>query len=307
MAVHPLEGRGVEIEEATLDAMTRQMEARFAEAAGVQILSHEKVRAHLQSRGLYICFGERACQMDVERALGADYTLALAVLPMGKICVVNGTLYERDASMSLRMAMARGDCSEASLREGVRSVVDKLAAKGPLPMPAPRSAPGETPEPAAGEQAEEGRRPDFFLGASLVYAPAPYITDELDSFKWYDQFGPRLFLDMRFFDHLLAGLQADLFFDKDDWLLEVAGRVGGQIAFGDLYLHGLGSLGLSYWDGPGEGLHLGACLGLRYMLKPFLGLTFELAGAYNWYDESGLFYEMSMLRLEITAGVVFQL
>ncbi|MBN2499026.1 MAG: hypothetical protein JXR96_30835 [Deltaproteobacteria bacterium] len=134
VAVHSIEGRGVDLTEAELDGMSSYLQRKLGDLAAVRIVPWEAVRRHLQSRDLYLCFGERACQVDVERALQADYTLAVSVLPMGGVCILTASLYPRESQATLRTASSKGACTREALVEGLDKVMGDLLAGRTVPF-----------------------------------------------------------------------------------------------------------------------------------------------------------------------------
>ena len=336
VAVHLLEGRGVDLTEEQLVELTDYLGVRFGEAASCQILPWAEVHKKIQTKGYYVCM-DRHCQIEAERLLDADYTLATSVLPMGKICIVTGSLYPRESPATTRTAMHRGNCDREALVASLEQVVDGLMKQGPLvvvPSVQPEEPTAKTVQPSvethpglpddtesdSGEPREVVMmaRPPMYLGFYAIYAPAPIMWwadygGRRQADKLLDQFGPRFTLDMEVDDIWLMGLQVDGLGNRDYWMLEVIGRAGGQLVFGDsLQLYGLLGTGVSAWfrtpwGESYEGVVLSATLGARYMFMPTFGAQFELSGTAGFYGDEEFDEDFDLFRLELAFGLVMVL
>ena len=223
VAVHLLEGRGVDLGEEELVQLTDYLGVRFGEAASCQILPWAEVYKKIQSKGYYVCM-DRHCQIEAERLLNADYTLATSVLPMGKVCIVTGSLYPRESPATVRTAMHRGSCDAEALIASLEQVVEGLMKQGPLvvvplaqadapreremqPVSGTPAGESQVGEPQAGEpQASEPEervmmvRAPMYFGFYAAYAPAPILWwEDIHGYradKLLDQYGPRFTFDM---------------------------------------------------------------------------------------------------------------
>ncbi len=331
VAVHLLEGRGVDLTEEDLVELTDYLGVRFGEAASCQVLPWAEVHKKIQTKGYYVCM-DRHCQIEAERLLNADYSLATSVLPMGKVCIVTGSLYPRESPATSRTAMHRGNCDRAALTVSLEQVVEGLMKQGPL-VAKPEARPEARPEvptkermppvaeaPPADEFEESLMmvRPPMYLGFYALYSPAPIMWradygGRRQADKLLDQFGPRFTLDMEVEDIWLMGLQVDGLGNRDYWMMEVIGRAGGQLIFGDgLQLYGLLGAGVSAWfrtpwGESYEGVVMSATLGARYMFMPTFGAQFELSGTAGFYGDEDFDEDFDLFRLELAFGLVMVL
>jgi len=329
VAVFQILPGGLELSEEKLAALSYLAGTRFAEAARVDIIAWDEVYTYLRSQDQIMCL-DRTCQQDVERKLGADFGLAVQILPMGKSCHLTATLYPRGRAASLRSALVKGGCSEDALVAGLEQLMDRVAAQGAL-RPR-RDAIGTAPaERQTGPAGDGGDAPRFLLMGSMLYSPAPllvYDAGGLEHAKSPDQYGPWVAAELRVGEYGSLGLQLSALFGTDRVVVIPALRLGVVLElFEHFSIYGRLMAGMSYYYLDSEpacdrppcrdhvaadylGFTLGLGGGARYMFLEHLGAQLELSGGSDtlWLVDTRGAGEprdsFSFLKLEFAVGVI---
>jgi hypothetical protein len=331
VAVFQILPGGLDLSEEKLAALSYLAGTRFAEAARVDVIPWDEVYTYLRSQDQIMCL-DRTCQQDVERKLGADYGLAVQILPMGKRCHLTATLYPRGAAASLRSALVKGGCDEDALVAGLEQLMGKVAAQGAL-RPRRGKAGGSTSGAGEGKagEGEDEAAPRWLVMGSVLYSPAPlllYRDDGLQRAKSPDQYGPWFAAEYRVGEVGSVGLQASVLFGTDSVVFLPALRLGVVLdLFERFSVYGRLMAGMSYYYLASEpacgsppcrdqvaadylGFNLGLGGGARYLLLEHFGVQFELAGGSDtvWLVDthgSGAPRDnLCFLKLEFAVGVV---
>lgn len=215
LATFQIEPRGAALTDNELGALSDYLVSEAERLLGVRALQWQQTYRVLRGMDLYMCM-DRRCQMQVEAAMKADYSLVVVINKMGKTCIMNATLYPSQGPASVRTAMHKGGCGGDDFTAGIEEMVATMAAHGPLPKLSPIPAagpvvvaagPGKPPDPV--QRPEPGqpgavavitdkpapaqpsdlrdidRMPRFSITGGLLYAPAPLILHER---QVYDDF-----------------------------------------------------------------------------------------------------------------------
>jgi hypothetical protein len=320
VAVFQILPGGLDLDEHKLAALSFHLGGKVSDA-GVEVIPWNEIYTFLRKQDQYLCL-DRHCQMEVERHFGADYGLAVQILPLGSSCSLSATLYLALQPASLRTALVKGACDEDALVRSLEALVGGLVAQGGFP--ATRSRPvlaaaararpegGDGREP--GEDAGERGHPDHRVILGPVYAPAPLLLQDPGAFgadKTRDQAGPVLAYEHRLGGSFFVGGQAELLFGEGLMLFAPGFRLG----FAFEILERLSLLvrlmaGMTYLersDVDHLGFRVGLATGARWMFHRQLGLQLEIGGAndtvFRLGDAPGR-NALSFFKLEIALGLV---
>ncbi len=326
LLVFQIEQRGAEIDERELAGMSDYLGSIAAEALGAELVDWRASHRWLRAHDLHLCL-DRRCQMRVERALGADYSLHLVFNVLGSACVVDATVYPAGSPASRAKAMHRGGCDADALIGSIESVVGQLGEHGPLPAraaPATGTAPGPDAASSAANETSTARTDEaraeatagsgFFgphlLQLGLAYAPAPLGIGGGAVRKTRDHCGLALAYQTHLFEYLLIGARLETLLIDDGLFLGAGVHLGGWLPLAErLGLFGELGVGVNLWGFEGRpgkaGPHGELALGLRHLVSPGFGWQTRIAGlaGYEFNQEQDEF----LLRLLFEFGVVFSL
>lgn len=145
LAVFDVEDRGTGLKGSTLRNINAYMADRLAAAAGLRVMSSERLRAAVAARRKRTRKGclEPACQVQVGKALGAQLTLATRMMKIGSRCTVTGTVHDlRRRPAGRTLGVAKGACSADAVLTSADHVVKALL--GRLPRSSAPAAPTST-------------------------------------------------------------------------------------------------------------------------------------------------------------------
>jgi hypothetical protein len=319
LLVFQIEQRGAEIDDRELAGMSDYLGSIAAEALGAELVDWRTSHRWLRAHDLYLC-PDRRCQLRVERALGADYSLHLVFNVLGSACVVDATVYPAGSPASRAKAMHRGGCDADALIVSIEAVVGQLAEQGPLPARAGPAA-GPTPAPdSAGHAADEARAETaataggFFgphlLQLGLAYAPAPLGIGGGEVRKTRDHYGLVLAYQTHLFEYLLIGAELETLLIDDGLFLGAGVDLGAWLPLAErLGLFGEVGVGANLWGFEGRpgmaGPHGELALGLRHLVSAGFGWQARIAGLAGY--EFNQKQDALLLRLLFEFGVVFSL
>mgnify|MGYP006283838799 FL=1 len=328
LLVFQIEQRGAEIGDRELAGMSDYLGSIAAEALSAELVDWRASHRWLRAHDLHLCL-DRRCQMRVEHALGADYSLHLVFNVLGSACVVDATLYPAGSPASRAKAMHRGGCDADALIAGIESVVAQLGERGPLPARTAAAAgtgPANSAASSASNETSNDRTvearaetaatagADFFgphlLQLGLAYAPAPLGISGGEVRKTRDHYGLALAYQTHLFTYLLIGAELETLLIDDGLFLGAGVHLGAWLPLGqDLGLFGEIGAGANLWGFEGRpgmaGPHGELALGLRHMVSAGFGWQARIAGlaGYEFNQKQDEF----LLRLLFEFGVVFSL